>query len=559
MPRPLPERDERTRQLWIAQNFHDYIASVYMRFADPTTRQLFAAVHQGLGVGVVQRRLMAAEIMSAAAPNGLIPWERRVWEPVIKVQPLGTPEPVRMLDAVDFEPYGILGVKRLVGPDVSRGQIAEARLVGGDPLPTESSWVEDWTYDRTTGIFAFGPSLAPGTYWIPEMWRENRLAWTVTAGGIGIEEYMRPGWYSAEHMPHWISLLDFALQRGFSEGPFRRAVSAAAGNPFAYAAGTVVAVEPALDMPTRHGRTGHYVIIETGPGSVHYCESPPACWLPEGAGETDHLIAIGTEVKRFQTLLSADAVTINTLGARDSALGPAHVVRRVSGRQIETGRMSRSWEEEAAAFDLVEDVWHGFEPIVDMGIGASVVSLRRWEGLDAFGLAEFGRELVWGDDEQERDRSGSDWSWEGPEALTRVGAGTPITLRNITSGITQTMTIRRISDNQILVDEYIPESNPGDLLVAQVYSGEPRAAVSFDVSVDDLSGNGRATAVEFLVKRVLPGSSVVRVRIAEDDFDGMHCLWDDQDEAWGPIPESQGIIWEKGEHEQWDWNTMVWE
>lgn len=265
-------------------DFASVVPDVYRTFTTDGTTDFFDVLHRGLGLVSMQAALTTAEQTSCMSPEQVLPYRRVIWTPITA----GSDGKW----TADPNPYSILGVKRSVG--------------------RTEDWVDAAVYTRATGVVS---GLTPGeSYWIPEMLHLNPWIWTALARPLGVFPEDVPTGYSPAHLPPYLRVVREGIRGGTRVRTLRNMLSAAAGNPFAYVAGTVVSA----------GASG--VVVQPATGD------PVACEVPEGTSDLA-LVALGTVVLRHAPLV-AGSVSVVPSGRTERAWGMPVDITTASGQHI---------------------------------------------------------------------------------------------------------------------------------------------------------------------------------------------------------------------------------
>lgn len=267
-------RDERLSEICAVQT--DFSAStpdVYRIFATEDTDAFFEAIHRGLSLVSMQAAFTVAERLTCFSPESALPYRRVLWTYVTGDAQGGV--------TLDPAPYSVLGAKASVSPTT-------------DWLTASSG-----AYNRTTGRLT-GVGLGVGA-WIPEMLFPNPWIWHHLARPLGLSEADIPQAYPPDHVPHFLQVVREGIRGGTARRTLRNLLSAAVGNPFAYATGVVKTIAAGV------------LTIELPDGAL------VAHALPAASGALA-LLSVGTLVRRYNPLVTG-GVSVTASGYGEQAWG----------------------------------------------------------------------------------------------------------------------------------------------------------------------------------------------------------------------------------------------
>jgi hypothetical protein len=406
--------------------------------------------------------------------------------------------------------------------DEAGDPITEQVLTGyvqGDPL-TEDDLEDPITEAQDTYL------VPTGTYYVVEALQENPYMWDVTAASIGFLQTLRPLGFTPEHVPHLLQAIDSALLQGFSSNPFRWALSALAGNPFAYGAGRIVAHELAGDV--------HYVVVENvTTKAVHYCEVPQACNV-----KASILKPVGFEVALYEPLLLTDPVTVVFTDVnQDAQWGPPVMAHQLGSDRMGVGQ--RTWGVDTA-WDIEQSAARDLFPL---GIGNQYHGLQEWNAVtdteDDLPL-QWGERAVYYDDEE----------------IANFAAGTPLLVRNPRQGWSAVYSARRSDRGEITVDGYLPDEQDGDLILLQALVKDAEQATTCTMEVWAPALKASRAPLQWLIDRVIPGSVSVSLTLLQQAWGRLYCDWETDPGAWHqPI---HGQRWESAFDLHWHFIELGW-
>lgn len=369
--------------------------------------------------------------------------------------------------------------------------------------------------------------IPTGTYYVVEAVQENDYMWSVTAASIGFAESLRPLGFTPAHVPFVLQCVEEALQFGFSSGPFRQAMSALAGNPFAYGSGRILAHE------LEDGLIKYVVVEDYENEAVYYCEIPDAC-----AVKSSSLKPVGRMVTKFESLLKEETVEIQFEDSHQDALwGPPVAVHQLSNEIIGVGQKvfgsDTPWDEsQSDARDLFA-----------LEIGKEYPVVQTWDNLKDIATST---NLKWGDSVILFDR----------EEIANFASGRPILLRNIKQNWSKVYSARRSHKGRIFLDGYLPDLNEGEVLFAQALIQDADSTTRADIRVWAPALLASLSPLEWLVNRVLPAQISAKLTLTQQMWDRLYCTWEEHTGAWSKA--KPGLHWENAVGVIWNFNNLKW-